>query len=343
MQTRNYKYGKWRMCKIPVSIVKSAAGTYPILGLQERNEKKEREEKKMLLTIEGLQVRYGKQTALKITSPVAFEKGERIGVIGSNGAGKSTLVKALLGLLPYEGRIVTNLTPEQMAVHMQFNEYVTTMSVKCIMEAILNTKIKADKELQELIAFFDFESCLSQKYNALSGGQKQKFTIIMVMMQKAELTFYDEVTSGLDFETRQKLTEKMVSWYRDKKDTLLVVSHYYDELEQLADKILVLDQGKVVAYGNKEELFKTYCGRVIFIMDNRQRNRELMQTFQTLRAPEHLLAIAGRNKKEEEKIVSILIENDINFKRSNSDIEIMFMNAKENFYRQQEDKIENEK
>ncbi len=49
----------------------------------------------MLLTIEGMQVRYGKQTALKITSPVTFEKGERIGVIGSNGAGKSTLVKAL--------------------------------------------------------------------------------------------------------------------------------------------------------------------------------------------------------------------------------------------------------
>lgn len=264
-------------------------------------------------------------------------------MIGSNGAGKSTLVKALLGLLPYEGRIVTNLTREQMAVHMQFNEYVTTMPVKCIMEAILNTKIKADKGLQELIAFFDFESCLSKKYNALSGGQKQKFTIIMVMMQKAELTFYDEVTSGLDFETRQKLTEKMVSWYRDKEDTLFLVSHYYNELEQLADKILVLDQGKVVAYGKKEELFKIYCGRVIFIMDNHQRNRELMQTFQTLRAPEHLLAIAVRNKKEEEKIVSILIENDVNFKRSNSDIEIMFMNAKDKFYRQQEDKIENEK
>ena len=189
----------------------------------------------------------------------------------------------------------------------------------------------------------DLESCLSKKYNALSGGQKQKFTIIMVMMQKAELTFYDEVTSGLDFETRQKLTEKMVSWYRDKEDTLFLVSHYYNELEQLADKILVLDQGKVVAYGKKEELFKIYCGRVIFIMDNHQRNRELMQTFQTLRAPEHLLAIAVRNKKEEEKIVSILIENDVNFKRSNSDIEIMFMNAKDKFYRQQEDKIENEK
>ncbi len=152
-------------------------------------------------------------------------------------------------------------------------------------------------------------------------------------MQKAELTFYDEVTSGLDFETRQKLTEKMVGWYRDKEDTLLVVSHYYDELEQLADKILVLDQGSVVAYGKKEELFQTYCGRVIFIMDNHEKNRKLMDGFKLLKSPEHLLAIAGRDKEEEEKIVSILIENDVNFKRSNSDIEIMFMNAKERFYK----------
>lgn len=68
-----------------------------------------------------------------------------------------------------------------------------------------------------------------------------------------------------------------------------------------------------------------------------------MEGFQRLKAPEHLLAIAGRSREEEEKIVPILIENDVNFKRSNSDIEIMFMNAKESFYRNQEGKIENEK
>ena len=62
-----------------------------------------------------------------------------------------------------------------------------------------------------------------------------------------------------------------------------------------------------------------------------------------LKAPEHLLAIAAGDKEEEEKIVSILIENDVNFKRSNSDIEIMFMNAKERFYKKQGEKSENEK
>ena len=194
----------------------------------------------MLLTIHQLQVKYGQQTALEITSPISFDKGERVGIIGSNGAGKSTLIKALLGLVPYHGKVTTPLSPKQMAVHMQFNEYASTMPIKYIMETILNTKIRHNRELQELIAFFDFEPCLSKRFSALSGGQKQKFTIILVMSQNAELTFYDEVTSGLDFETRQKLTEKLTAWYQDKEDTLMIVSHYYEELEQLADKTSIV-------------------------------------------------------------------------------------------------------
>lgn len=287
----------------------------------------------MLLTIKQLQVKYGNHTALQINSPLGFEKGERIGVIGSNGAGKTTLVKAILGLTKYEGRIITDLKPEQMAAHMQSNAYVTTMSVKRIMETVLDTKIKENKELQELIAFFEFEKCLSKRYSALSGGQKQKFTIIMVMMQKAELTFYDEVTSGLDFETRQKLMEKMVEWYRDKEDSLIIVSHYYEELEQLADKILLLDQGKVIAYGKTQELFRTYCGDAIFILDNNPVNESLTKGFRALKSPNHLIALACRDKEEERRLLSILVDNDVNFKRSSSDIEIMSINAREQFYR----------
>lgn len=286
----------------------------------------------MLLTIKQLQVKYGNQIALQIDKPLCFEKGERIGVIGSNGAGKTTLVKSILGLTNYEGRIVTQIKPEQMAAHMQTNAYVTTMPVKRIMETILNTKIKENKELQELIAFFEFDQCLSKKYNALSGGQKQKFTIIMIMMQKAELTFYDEVTSGLDFETRQKLMEKLVEWYRDKDDSLIIVSHYYEELEQLADKILLLDQGKVVAYGKTEELFKTYCGDAIFILENNHTNKNLTNGFRTLQSPNHLIALSCRDKEEEKRLLSLLVDNNVNFKRSNSDIEIMSINAREQFY-----------
>lgn len=289
----------------------------------------------MLLTIKQLQVKYGNHTALQIHTPISFEEGERIGVIGSNGAGKTTLVKALLGMVDYEGSIVTDLAPEDMAAHMQFNEYVTTMPVKYIMEMILDTRIKDNKRLRELIEFFDFGPCLSKRFNALSGGQKQRFTIIMIMLQGAALTFYDEVTSGLDFETRQKLMEKLVEWYRDKDDTLIMVSHYYEELEQLADKILILDEGKVIAYGKKEELFKTYCGNSIFILENDERNSRLSEGFVHLAAPNHLIALSGRSREEEESIISLLMENKVNFKRSNCDIEIMFINAKESYYKKQ--------
>lgn len=289
-----------------------------------------------MLTIRELEVKYGEQTALQIREPISFAKGERVGIIGSNGAGKTTLVKALLGLTSYKGSIVTALTPDQMAAHMQFNAYVSTMPVKYILEMVLRTKIAKDKELQELIRFFDFGSCLSKKYTALSGGQKQKFTIIMVMLQRAELTFYDEVTSGLDFETRQKLMEKLVEWYREKEDTLVVVSHYYEELEQLADKILILDQGQVIAYGTKEDLFHQFCGSAIIIVENNPKNRELTSGFPALESPGHLIALSCADRMSEEKIVSILLENNVNYKRSNSDIEIMSINAIRQFYSRQD-------
>ena len=286
----------------------------------------------MLLSIENLTVRYGQETALSITETLRVEEGDRIGVIGSNGAGKSTLVKALLGLVDYQGSIITQIRPEQMAVHMQTNAYVNTMPVKRIMETILNTSIRENRELQELIGFFEFQDCLSKRFHALSGGQKQKLTIIMVMMQKAELTFYDEVTSGLDFESRQKLTEKLAEWYRDKEDSLIIVSHYYEELEQLADKILLLDQGRVVAYGKVRELFRKYCGDAVYVLENTPENRRLAADFRELQSPDHLIALSCQDREEERRMLSLFVEHNMNFKRSSSDIEIMSINAKACFY-----------
>lgn len=282
----------------------------------------------MLLSIQDLTVRYGADTVLSIQSPIRIEEGDRVGVIGSNGAGKTTLIKSILGLVPYKGIIKAGLKPEQMAVHMQFNEYTDSMPVKYIMEAILGRKLTRDKKLQELISFFEFEDCLRKRYSKLSGGQKQRFTIILVMMQNAELTFYDEVTSGLDFETRQKLVEKLVEWYQGKETSFLMVSHYYEELDQLADKLLILDKGRVIDYGRREELFRKYCGRAVIIVGNTEKNMTLLSGFGKLASPAHLIAMSCESEEKEERIVRLLLENDINYKRSNNDIEMLYINAK---------------
>lgn len=281
-----------------------------------------------MLTIHNLEVKYGTQTALFIQKPISILPGDRIGIIGSNGAGKSTLIKSILGLTSYKGRIVTDLKPEQIAVHMQQNNYVNTMSVQAVMETILDTSVKKNKKLKDLISFFEFESCLKKKYSTLSGGQKQRFTIILVLIQDAPLVFFDEVTSGLDFETRQRLMEKLVEWYQGKEAALCVVSHYYEELEQLADKILILDRGNVVDYDKKDVLFQKYCGNTILILEQNERNEKLVEKFPKLAAPGHLIALSCENRALENEMVQLLIQEDINFKRSNNDIEIMYMNAK---------------
>lgn len=285
-----------------------------------------------MVTINQVRVRYGNQLALSIDTPLSFKAGDRIGIIGSNGAGKSTFVKTILGLTNYQGSIATDLKPEEMAVHMQHNHYANTMAVKHIIESILNTKIKKNQILKELITFFDFEECLNKKYSALSGGQKQRLTIILVLIQDAPLVFFDEVTSGLDFETRQKLMSKLVEWYRSKTTTLCIVSHYYEELEQLVNKLLILEKGQIVDFGDKDALFRKYCGKTVITVDNTPKNEELTKDFLKLEAPDHLIALSCQNDRTEKDIAELLIRKDINFKRSNNNIEIMSINAKNKFY-----------
>lgn len=286
----------------------------------------------MQLTIENLTVKYGTEVALQIKEPLTVSEGDRVGIIGSNGAGKSTLIKSILGLVEYQGTIRTDLKPRQIATHMQFNEYTDAMPCRYIMEVILDTKVSKNPKLQELIHYFEFEDCLRKKFSKLSGGQKQRFTIIMVMMQEAPLTFYDEVTSGLDFETRQKLMEKLVNWYQGKTSSLCIVSHYYEELEQMANKILILDKGRVIDYGGKDQLFQKYCGRAVIVFDAQPGHQELVKGYRKLASPAHLTALSVRDEAEELAVTKLLLDHNINYRRSNSDIEIMYSNARQKFY-----------
>ncbi|QIK70817.1 ABC transporter ATP-binding protein [Erysipelothrix sp. HDW6C] len=280
-----------------------------------------------MITIKNLHVSYRDFKALQIDKEIIINANDRVGVIGSNGAGKSTLIKACLGLLPYEGNIIATIKPEEMAVHMQSNEYVETMSTKSVMEAILNTSIKDNTKLQELITFFNFDASLKKKYKELSGGQKQRFTLIMVLMQDAPITFFDEVTTGLDFETRQALMKKITEWYQGKDAAILFVTHYYEELEQLTNKLLILNQGKVVAYGHRDELFRHYCGHSVITFKARPEEMSFIGDFKTILAPNDTTAIACASKEEEMRVIAYLNTQEINFKRSDNDVEILTMNA----------------
>jgi len=279
-----------------------------------------------MLTLRDVRVKYGDVTALDMTGSITIEAGDHIGIIGSNGAGKTTLVKAVLGLVGYTGVIDTDLAPGDMAVHMQKNEYTSSMPVQVVLEMVLNTSVKENEKLRRLIEFFEFGPCLKKRYSKLSGGQQQRFTLILVMMQDAPLVFLDEVTSGLDFETREKLVEKMEEWYQGSDKTLLVVSHYYEELEQLAKKLLILSQGKVVAYGNTRELFRRYCGESVLILKDTPEMSAAVRGRRAIRFAD-TVAVCCADAEEEILLASSLIRKNINFKRSDCDIELLYQSA----------------
>ena len=280
-----------------------------------------------MIKINNLEVKYGKNIALYIKN-LDIKKGEKVGVIGSNGAGKSTFIKALLELVDYSGEIKKDIDTKDIAVHMQFNNYAETVTVKDIIELIINSKIEKNQVVKELIEFFDFSDCLNKIYKKLSGGQKQRLTLILVMASNSSLTIFDEVTSGLDFETREKLMKKLKEWYKYKDTTLILVSHYYEELENLVDKLLILDNGKVIDFGNKKDLFKKYCGNVVFIINNSEFNKKLFEKEKTVEISKEKLAILIDDKKEERKIVDKLIEKDIDYTRTKNDIELVVTLAK---------------
>ena len=284
-----------------------------------------------MINIQSLQVHYGNHLALDIRRPITIEKGDRVGILGSNGAGKTTLLNALLGIIPSKGKFSLEVDQEAIAVHMQANEYLTTVSVRSVMEAILGEKIEKRQDVMDLIRFFDFEESLKKKFQNLSGGQKQRLTLILVIAQKAPLIFFDEVTSGLDFDSRQALVSLISEHYQDRESTLCFITHYYEELENFADKLLLLDKGQVIDYGEKQELFHKYCGDTVFILDNTQENKKLTEDFRHLAAPAHLLALSANSKEEAINIAQRLMKADINYKRTNADIEIMTVNAKKHW------------
>ena len=285
-----------------------------------------------MLTLDRVKVTFKDKTALDLGRMVEIADNDRVGVIGSNGAGKTTLIKSILGIVNYQGNIKRGIDIEKIAVHMQQNEYIDTVPLSIILEMLIGGPIKENKKIMEMIEFFEFESCLKKRWKHLSGGQKQRFTLILVMCSESPLTLLDEVTSGLDFETRQKLMKKLIDWYKERNTTLLVTSHYYEELEHLVNKILYLDKGKVVDFGNKDELFRKYCGKAVILCEENDAVKEILKNHRQIIAPEGMIALRCDEKEDEIAVSEALSGLNVNYRRSNNDIELMTINAKAVYY-----------
>jgi lipooligosaccharide transport system ATP-binding protein len=241
-----------------------------------------------LISARGLTKKFGDFTAVDgIDFDVA--KGESFGLLGPNGAGKSTTmriiaatsrrtsgtisilgrdpeehgpqVRAHLGVVPQQDNLDTELTvTENLYIYGRYFG---------LSKKFVNTKV------DELLAFAQLEEKKDVKVEALSGGMKRRLTIARALVSEPDILMLDEPTTGLDPQARHILWDRL---FRLKEDgvTLIITTHFMDEAEQLCDRLVVMDKGKIMAEGSPAELIKKYATReVLEVRFGSDRNKEV--------------------------------------------------------------------
>ena len=200
---------------------------------------------------------------VKAVENVSFTvgRGEVFGLLGANGAGKSTTIECILGTKKQDSGNVSilGMNPqkdrkklfENVGVQFQEANYQDKIKVEELCE-VTASLYKTSLDYQELLKQLGLSDKLKSLVSELSGGQKQRLFIVLALIPKPEVVFLDELTTGLDARARRDVW-KSLSDLKAKGLTVLMTSHFMDEVEVLCDKIMILKSGKNIFYGTVSE------------------------------------------------------------------------------------------
>lgn len=219
--------------------------------------------------VRGLRREYGPVVALKSIDLRVERGGQIIGLLGPNGAGKTTLVEIMEGLrAPTSGNVrVLGLDPgtqpnelrSRLGVQLQATALMPELTVVETLTLFASFYSKALKP-SAVLPGVDLEDKAKAKVKDLSGGQKQRLALALAMQHEPDFFILDEPTSGLDPIARRQIHE-ILRALRGQGKTILVSSHYLDEIEALSDRVIILKSGAIVADGTPMELLSRAAGR----------------------------------------------------------------------------------
>lgn len=211
----------------------------------------------MLIRTKDLIKTFGDKTVIEHFN-LEVEEGKLLAYIGTNGAGKSTTMKMLTGLLkPTSGEIelAADLKIGMVFQESVLDEELTVLDNLKSRQALYRKQDKA--WLEKLIQLTGLDAFLNQTYGTLSGGQCRRVDIVRALLNKPNLLFLDEPTTGLDIQTRRAIWEILHRLQREENLTIFLTTHYLEEAEN-ADMAYIIDHGKVLAKGSAKELKETY-------------------------------------------------------------------------------------
>ncbi|WP_432586667.1 ATP-binding cassette domain-containing protein [Streptomyces sp. HD1123-B1] len=205
---------------------------------------------------------------------LTVEAGEILGFLGPNGAGKTTTLRMLTTLLPPTGGTATvaghDLTHDPAGVRRRIGYVAQTGGVDptvSVREELVTqgrlyrlTRQRATARAAELAGDLDLTALLDRPCGALSGGQRRRLDIALGLVHRPGILFLDEPTTGLDPGSRAELWD-LVRRLRDEHGTtVFLTTHYLDEADALADRLVIVDQGRIAAEGTSAALKARYGG-----------------------------------------------------------------------------------
>lgn len=212
-----------------------------------------------LARLENVSKRYGNITALNGLN-LSVHSGEILALLGPNGAGKTTAVSLMLNLVePDSGKVsLFNQDPQvlsarqRIGVMLQSTELPETMRVSELIE-LTQSYYPRLRDLEEIAEMAGIGDLLKRPYGKLSGGQQRRVQFAMAICAKVEILFLDEPTVGLDIEAREAMwvsLRKLVA----EGCSIVLTTHYLEEAEALANRVMVIAQGSVIAEGSVESI-----------------------------------------------------------------------------------------
>jgi ABC-2 type transport system ATP-binding protein len=190
----------------------------------------------------------------------ALEKGDTLGIVGVNGAGKSTLLKAVSGVMtPTKGTVQTNgKIAALLELASGFDDDLTIRENAYLRGAMLGyTRAFMDEKCDDIIAFAELQEYTDRPFRQLSSGMKARIAFAIASMVQPEILILDEVLSVGDGAFQQKSAQKMREIMENGTTTILV-SHAISQIRALCNKVLWMDHGKQIAFGEADGLCDAY-------------------------------------------------------------------------------------
>lgn len=224
-------------------------------------------------SIEGLFRREYEQKEAVRGIDLSVWEGEFIGLIGPNGAGKTTLIKMLTGIIaPTSGEVsVMGYYPNDMKRGFKM-QYAVVMGQKSqlFMELTVNDTLRLFKEIYEIphekyiqtreffAELFDVKELMEVQVRTLSLGERMKMELMVALLHNPRVLFLDEPTIGLDAIAANQIRRFLKEVNQEKKTTIVLTSHYMEDIRMLCDRTVVINHGRKIYDGGTEEMFARY-------------------------------------------------------------------------------------